>query len=426
MRPGLALVLTVALLASTGCSVTGPQSVALARSDAPRATADPAAADAAAVAIDVFGFDLYRRLAAADRSAGLVFSPSSIAIALAMARAGARAETAAQMDAVMHAVGSDANAAGINALDQALAARSGTFQGRDGKPYDLTLRIANAPFAQRDLKLEPAFLDALAARFGAGVRLVDYRSDADAARRQINAWVDDETAKRIPELLAPGVLDAMTRLVLVNAIYLKAPWQTAFAPDATRPGPFTRLDGSTIDVPTMAMQEDLPYAEGPGWRAVELPYVGGSLALTVVVPETHDGLPALEGSLDADGFSRIAAALGPQEVELTLPRFAVETKAELGDLLGALGMPLAFDPDRADFSGMTADEQLFIAHVIHQANISVDEKGTEAAAATGVVMSATAVPVELAHLHVDHPFLFALRDVPTGAILFLGRVLDPS
>src|SRR5439155_23875659 len=178
----------------------------------------------------------------------------------------------------------------------------------------------------------------------------------------INAWVDDETARRIPELLAPGVLDAMTRLLLVNAIYLKAPWQTAFAPDATRPGPFTRLDGSTIDVPTMAMQEDLPYAEGPGWRAVELPYVGGSLALTVVVPETHDGLPALEGSLDADGFSRIAAALGPQEVELTLPRFAVETKAELGDLLGALGMPLAFDPDRADFSGMTADEQLFIAH----------------------------------------------------------------
>src|SRR5439155_24152708 len=156
MRPGLALVLTVALLASTGCSVTGPQRVARARSDAPRATADPAAADAAAVAIDVFGFDVYRRLAAANPSAGVVFSPASIAIALAMARAGARAETAAQMDAVMHAVGSDANAAGINALDQALAARSGTFQGRDGKPYDLTRRIANAPSAQRDLKLEPA------------------------------------------------------------------------------------------------------------------------------------------------------------------------------------------------------------------------------------------------------------------------------
>jgi serpin B len=173
----------------------------------------------------------------------------------------------------------------------------------------------------------------------------------------------------------------------------------------------------------MSLQESFPYAEGPGWRAVELPYVGGSLAMTIIVP---DDMAAYEQQLDADSFAALTAALGPHEVDLTLPRFEIETKADLAALLGELGMPLAFDPDRADFSGMTAQEQLFIAHVVHQANISVDEKGTEAAAATGVVMEATAVPVEVIRMHIDRPFLFALRDTPTRAILFLGRVLDPK
>jgi serpin B len=397
--------------------------VALAHSDVPRAAADPTAAGAAGKAIDAFGFDLYRRVAASDPGADLVISPTSIAIALVMARAGARGETATQMDAVLRSLGSDQGAAGINALDQALAARSGSFMGRDNASHDLTLRIANAPFAQRDTVFEQVFLDALASRFGAGVRLVDYKTDAEGARREINGWVNDATEKRIPELLTPGILDALTRLVLVNAIYLKAPWETAFSPESTESAPFMRLDGSTVDVPTMSIQDPFQYAGGPGWRAVELPYVGGSLAMTIIVP---DDMAAYEQQLGADSFAGLTAALGPHEVELTLPRFEIETKADLAALLSELGMPLAFDPGRADFSGMTAQEQLFIAHVVHQANISVDEKGTEAAAATGVVMEATAMPAEVIHLHIDRPFLFALRDLPTGAILFLGRVLDPA
>jgi serpin B len=422
MRRHVAFLLAATLL-TAGCSVSGPGNVALARSDAPRAAADPTAAGAAGKAIDAFGFDLYRRVAASDPGADLVISPTSIAIALAMARAGARGETATQMDAVLRSLGSDEGAAGINALDQALAARSGSFKGRDNASHDLALRIANAPFAQRDTVFQPAFLDALAARFGAGVRLVDYKTDAEGARRQINGWVNEATEKRIPELLTPGILDALTRLVLVNAIYLKAPWETAFSPEATETAPFKRLDGSTVNVPTMSIQDPFPYAEGPGWRAVELPYVGGSLAMTIIVP---DDMAAYEQQLDADSFGGLTAALGPHEVELTLPPFEIETKADLAALLGELGMPLAFDPNRADFSGMTEQEQLFIAHVVHQANISVDEKGTEAAAATGVVMEATAMPAEVIHLHIDRPFLFALRDLPTGAILFLGRVLDPA
>ena len=419
----VALLLVLALLSSTSCSVSAPGNVALARSDVPRAPADPVAASDAARAMEAFGFDLYRELARGAGSADIVVSPASIAIALAMARAGARGETAAQMDAVLRSIGSDEGAAAINALDQALTGRSGSFRARDGKSYDLALRIANAPFAQRDLKLEPAFLDALASRFGAGVRLVDYKTDAEGARRLINGWVDEQTEQRIPELLAPGILDALTRLVLVNAIYLKAPWEVAFPEASTKPGPFTLPDGSTVDVPMMSVAESFAYAEGAGWRAVELPYVGEALALTIIVP---DDFADFEGRLGADTFALVTAALAPHQVDLAMPRFETETKADLADLLIALGMPLAFDPFMADFSGITTEEQLFISNVIHQANISVDEKGTEAAAATAVVMRTTSAPGERVELRVDRPFLFVLRDVPTGAVLFLGRILDPS
>ncbi len=427
MKRRLALFLVLALVSTAGCSSGGPgpvgPGVALARSDAPRTSADPSAAPEAAAALNAFGLDLYRVLIARAQDDNVVISPASIAIALAMARAGARGETAAQMDAVLRSLGSDGSADAINALDALLTSRSGSFVAHDGDSHDLTLRVANAPFAQRDMAWQQAFLDALAERFGAGVRLVDYETDPEKARRLINAWVDEQTERRIPELLAPGILTELTRLVLVNAIYLKAPWETAFPPEATNPGTFTRLDGSTVEVPLMALTESFLYAEGADWRAVELPYVGGSLALTIVVP---DDIAAFEAGLDADAFARLTAALAPGQVDLAMPRFETETKAELAELLGALGMPFAFDPERADFSGMTTENQLFIAHVVHQANISVDEKGTEAAAATAVVMDTTSAPAGPVRFRIDRPFLFALRDVPTGAVLFLGRVLDPS
>jgi serpin B len=209
----------------------------------------------------------------------------------------------------------------------------------------------------------------------------------------------------------------------VNAIYLKAPWLHPFNADATQPGAFTRLDGSTVEVPMMRTGEWLPYAEGSGWRAVELPYLGGELAMTVIVP---DDLAAFESSLDADAFAAIVDALSPADVLLSIPRFSTESKLALSDALRELGMPLAFDPDLADFSGITAEDRLFIAAVVHQANIDVDEAGTEAAAATAVVMEAGSAPPEPITLDVDRPFLFALRDTTTGAIVFLGRITDPS
>ena len=217
----------------------------------------------------------------------------------------------------------------------------------------------------------------------------------------------------------------MTRLVLVNAIYLKAAWVTPFDPKATRPAAFTRSDGSTVQAPTMELSAELPYAEGDGWRAVELPYVGGQLAMTIVVP---DDLASFVQSADGATIEAIVQGLAGRkpEVDLSLPTFSIETKTELKDVLSTLGMPVAFDPDQADFSGMTTQEKLFIGAVIHQANITVDEKGTEASAATAVVMEASAAPADRVTFHVDRPFLFLLRDTTTGAIVFLGQVTDPT
>jgi serine protease inhibitor len=396
--------------------------IQLARSDLARVAADPASALTAASAVNDFGFDLYRALLAQDGSTNAVISPASVAIAMAMARVGARGETAAQMDAVLRSLGASGHTDGINALDQALESRSGTFKDNTGKDQEVTLAIANAPFAQQDEQWQQAFLDTLAQSFGAGLQLVDYKANFEGARQLINGWVSDQTHERIPNLLAPGTLDAATRLVLVNAIYLKAPWLTPFLPEMTTTGDFTLADGSTVQVPMMAMQDKLGYASGDGWQAVELPYVGGSLAMDIVVP---DDLAAYTQSLTADSFAQLTAALSSHEVALTMPRFDTETKADLADLLSALGMPLAFEPGSADFSGMTTQESLFISDVIHQANISVDEKGTEAAAATAVVMEAS-LATEVVHVDANRPFLFALRDMQTGAVLFLGQIIDPS
>jgi serpin B len=443
--------------------------IELAKADVARAPADPAAAKIAAASINAFGLDLLRAMLAdpalglADKNA--VFSPTSIALALAMARAGARGETAAQMDAVLHTTGWDELGPGLNALEQALTSRNAMWRDeeRDPPTRELALRIANAAFAQSDWLIERAYLERIAATFGAGVRLVDYRTDYEAARKAINAWVGDQTEKRIPELIPAGILDELTRLVLVNAIYLRADWVTEFDLDSTKPAPFIRLDGSKVAVPTMEGWggQEFPYAHGTGWQATELRYRGADgtapLSMTLILP---DDLAAFETALTGGQVGRITTTLDQQrqrlgevsyddptdelgcgtyayEVMLFLPRFSTETQSRLGDVLTSLGMPLALTPGAADFSAIhlpkSYEEILYVSDVIHQANIDVDEKGTEAAAATAVVMGDTGGgcmagpgPLKRITLRLDRPFLFLLRDVETGAVLFMGRVVDPS
>jgi serpin B len=448
----------------------------LAISSVARAPADPAKAKEAAASITAFGLDLYKRMlgdGTLDRTKGAVFSPTSIALALAMARAGAKGETATQMDAVLHTSGWDALGPGLNALDQALASHNATWteqeyvynaEGEGSQvtvPRELALRIANSAFAQQGWSLEQSYLDRLGSAFGAGIRLVDYIADYEAARRSINAWVSEGTKKRIPELVPEGVISDLTRLVLVNAIYLKANWAREFDPRSTGPVEFNRLDGSRVPVPTMRVEgeQDIPYARGTGWQATELRYRGAEwanqpLAMTLILP---NDLPSFEGALTSSQLGRIAKALDDQRVhlkdewrtlpegwndcgtyaynvELFLPRFGVGTKASLKDVLGSLGMPVAFSPEAADFTGIhipeSVGERIHIAEVIHQANIDVDEKGTEAAAATAVMVDTGGctgpMPAKTITLRLDRPFLFVLRDVATGAVLFMGRVVDPS
>ena len=403
-------------------SATGTEDVTFMKADVARAGATTEDAKAAATAINEFGIDLYRELS--EDAANVVFSPASIAIALGMARAGARGNTASQIDAVLRDVASEDHAAWLNGLDQALTSRSGTYEDDEGAAHELILDIANAYFAQHDYPLETAFLESLAARFGAGMQLVDFVADPENGRRLINEWASEQTRGRIPEVLQSGDVTSDTRLALVNAIYLKAPWLRPFQSDQTTDEPFTRPDGSTVEVPTMRTAAG-SCGTGPDWGAFELPYLGNTLAMLVIVP---DDLAAFETTLN-DAVVRditIVVREGFATPDITFPRFAFETRAELARVLAQLGMPNAFDPEAADFSGMTGERDLFISKVIHQANISVDERGTEAAAVTVIGMDTTGGPTDVCTVHADRPFLFALRDVETGAILFMGRVVDPS
>jgi serpin B len=403
-----------------------PTGEAIAIANAERVAASPADAAPASSSLNALGADLYAALAA-ESDANLVFSPASILLALAMARAGAAGTTASEMDAVLHIDDPEAIHHALNGLTRALEARSGTFEV-NGEPAEVELSIANAVWGQQTLTWQEAFLGVLAREYGAGVRLTDFAADPEAARVTVNEWVAEETRDRIPELIAAGMVDVLTRMILVNAIYLKAPWAIPFDANVTRDAPFTLLDGSTAEVPFMARSDkSMAYGSGDGWQAVELPYAGDELAMLVLVPD-EGALASVEDGLAGGLVDQAAAALAPADVVLELPKWESETKVELSTALGELGMPTAFT-DAADFTGMTTDEALQIGFVIHQANITVDEAGTEAAAATAVGIEATSAPVEEPEpilLTVDRPFVYALRDRETGAVLFLGRVTSPA
>ncbi len=315
--------------------------------------------------------------------------------------------------------------------------------------------MVNRAFGQDGWTITPSFLDRIGGAFGAGLALVDYIADPDAARDTINAWVARQTHDRIKKLLGPTDVTTATRLALVNAIYMKANWQNEFDPERTVNRPFTTAGGTSASVPTMRMAggQDIALAQGAGWQATELPYAGANgspLSMTLILP---DDLDAFEAGLSVNKLDAIQADIAteqkrigksiPQDdgdlncpafaydVNLSLPKFGVDTRAALVPILKAMGMRDAVNADLADFSGITGGRDMFIANVIHQANIDVDETGTEAAAATAVLGDTTGgcgAPFPLKHktLRFDRPFMFLIRDAKTGAILFMGRVTDPS
>ena len=400
------------------------------RSNAPRAPAMPQDLPALAEGHADFGFALHR--AAAPASGNTVMSPHSVAVALAMARAGAVGATGTEMDAALRfSLTGDRLHAAFNAMGLALAARPAEATAADPEPAvprpALLLRVVNDVWTQRGLSLVPAYLDTLATSYGAGVRVLDFAASPDPSRRAINAWIAQQTERRIPELIPAGAVNGETRLVLTNAVYFNARWRHRFNPDSTRDEPFTRLDGTAATVRMMSggLVARLPYAEGDGWRAVELPYVGDRLAMLVIVPD-EGTFAAFERSLDGPRYRSIVAALGERPAIVRLPRFSTRLGSLLRGPLTSMGMRAAFGAS-ADFSGITRDFRLVIAEVIHEGFIEVTEAGTEAAAATAVVFADGGIgPDTPVSLVVNRPFYYVIRDRGTGAMLFLGRVVDPA
>ena len=383
-------------------------------------------ADKATLVADntAFTLDLYRELLGdpANSASNLFFSPHSVSIALAMTYAGAKGPTATEMaGALRFTLPQDRLHPAFDWLDLALMSRGQGALGKDGQPF--RLRVSNSLWGDQASRFETGFLDTLAQNYDAGMNLVDFRSDPDTGRTRINAWVAEKTEQRITGILTPGSVDTLTRLVLVNAVYFNAAWQRKFAASATASDTFTKLDGSGMRVEMMNQEALFPYAAGADYQAIELPYDGGELGMVIVLPAAGR-FEQFEKSLDAGALKSILAALRSENVRLSLPKFKIEGGFGLGATMQNLGMRTAFS-GAADFSGISSDEKLIIKDVIHKGYVDIDENGTEAAAATAVIAGTTSLPPPPKIFKVDRPFLFAIVDRSTEAIVFWGRVLDP-
>jgi len=425
LKLGLSLALASALPAGCGGALGEAVAPSVAQAAVPRTTApDVSADDLAAVAAgnSAFAFDLYRALR--GQEGNLFYSPYSISLALAMAYAGARGQTAAQMAETLHySLAQERLHPAFNALDLQLASRGAGAKGQDGKGF--RLRVANSVWGQSGYQFLPAYLDVLARNYGAGLRLLDFRAAPEPARTTINGWVKEQTEGKITDLLPKGSVSDVTRLLLVNAIYFNAAWKYEFLGQNTHPAPFTLLDGRTVEVPVMGQKESLRYAEGDGYQAVELPYDGDELALVVLLPAAGD-FAKFEAGLSADRVAAILGDLATARVSLGLPKFNYDSTFGLAKTLADMGMPGAFVSGQADFSAIAGNRELFISDVIHEAIVAVNEKGTEAAAATAVPIAASAMPGREVVFLANRPFVFLIHDLQTGAILFVGRVLNPA
>lgn len=395
--------------------------------------------DLAAKAANEFGIDLYRKLQ--TKEGNLCLSPYSISSALAMTLSGADGATRTEMAKVLHAdaeseVLDDSFSALRISLEQmaAATAQRASLGKKGGGPAEpITLAIANRLFPQTGFAFRPAFFPRLKEKYGAEPEPLNFQEDAEGATARINDWVAKQTRDRITNLI-PRPLDLMTRLVLANAIYLKAPWANEFPAEATKPEKFHVKGGAAVDLPTMQKQQRLRYAKRADFSAVALPYLGGQLQFLILLPEKVDGLAKLESRLSGAILAE-GATMPETDVILHLPKFKFEPPTiQLSDVLKEMGMKTAFDlpAGSANFDRMAPrkpDSYLAISEVFHKTFIALDEKGTEAAAATAVVVmeltAAMRVPEEPIEVRVDRPFLYAIQHVPSGTCLFIGRVNDP-
>jgi serpin B len=361
-----------------------------------------------------FALDLYQKLR--TTKGNLFFSPYSISTALAMTFAGARGDTQAQMAQALHFP-----------LDQEQLhpafAQLGEKLAEVGKKGHSQLSIANSLWPRTGYKLLKEFLTLAKKSYGVRITPVDY-SDEETARQTINTWVEDRTTGKIKDMIPAGVLGSLTRLVLVNAIYFKGEWASQFKPHNTNEAPFFVAPDSQVQVPMMMQKHEFNYREDEGLQILELPYTGNDLSMILLLPGEPDGLANLEEKLAAKNLNLWIENLEKTEVQVFLPRFAPTFPFRLDDTLKSMGMVDAFS-DQADFSGMDGARTLFIGAILHKAFVDVNEQGTEAAAATAVMMQTKALFFPAAIFRADHPFVFVIRENRTGSILFLGRVTNP-
>jgi len=370
---------------------------------------------AAARGANDFALDLYAQMK--SEPGNLFLSPYSISTALTMTYAGARGDTAAEMRQVLRYTLSDAK----------LHGGTGNLGRRVAGSKGCEISVANALWAQKDYPFLAEFTGLNATYYGSGLENLDFASDAEAARKRINGWVEEKTRDRIKDLIPPGVLNPLTRLVLTNAIYFKGQWQEKFEERATRDAPFFVKAAEKVTVPMMNQTEEFGYAEDEAVQVLEMGYRGGELSMVIVLPKAKDGLARVEAALTRKKLAAWLGNMSRRDVVVSVPRFKMTRAVGLKDALVTMGMKDTFSPDAADFSGMTGTDDLFIAAVIHKAFVEVNEEGTEAAAATAVVAelkceAAARPPV----FRADHPFIFMIRHRATGAILFMGRLAKPE
>jgi len=373
-----------------------------------------------------FALALYH--AVSGESENLFFSPYSISLALAMTYAGARNDTEHQMaDALRFTLPQERLHPAFNALDLELARHGEETGAQDENRF--RLNIANSIWGQTGYSFLPTFLDVLAENYGAGLRLLDFVSATEDSRIIINNWVSDQTENKINDLLPQGSLSPLTRLVLTNAIYFNGPWLHPFREASTTDAAFHLPDAGQVTVPMMRQTEHFNYAEGDGYQAVELhygsePWVPSGFSMVVLLPRAGE-FENFEASLDSAKLNAVLESLHDEYLELGMPRFKYESGGiSLGEILAQMGMPVAFSGS-ADFSGMNGTRELSISNILHKAFVSVNEIGTEAAAATAVIMVAS-IPPEPVAVTIDRPFIFLIRDIKTGAILFMGRIVNPG
>lgn len=366
---------------------------------------------------NAFAVNLYAHLC--SEPGNLFFSPESISEAFAMTYAGASGETADQMAQVFHFTLPPARLhPAMGALLKQMNAANPAYE----------LHVADALWAQQGEEYRSSFLHVLKSDYAAELHQVDFKTSPDLVRGNINQWIEKQTGDRIRDMLQPGTVTPMTRLVLTNAIYFKGSWVDQFSPRDTTPGTFHITPAQSVQAPFMSRAGAYYYLDGGTFQAIALPYKGSHLSMVILLPKKGDGLAALEQSFTAAALDGWMQKLQFEDkVDLRLPRFTMTQQFELSKALTAMGMPAAFT-DHADFSGMSASSGLKISAAIHKAFVDVNETGTEAAAATATEFMATAARVEPPPIvfNADHPFLFLIRDMSSGSILFLGRVEDPS